>query len=183
MNTEENLSMRELQLRYSELLQKYNLDDLTGVYRRRYMETLVERTLVEPGMETAFVMLDINNFKQVNDQQGHVNGDKILVWFAELLKYYFGDQGIVGRLGGDEFCVFLPTVSDRQVTEKFSRGFLKTLKEARLDEFLPRVGCAIGVSFSGEFPGDFMKMYDQADRAMYQAKKMGSGCAVYGKEI
>ncbi len=111
------LTHRRLGKRIDALEQKLHHDYLSGVYTRDYFTQKVNDLLKEDknGM---LLIFDINNFKQVNDTRGHIEGDEVIQRFAKKLEDTF-DDGIVGRLGGDEFLVFIKGKSDRRTV--FSR--------------------------------------------------------------
>lgn len=152
------------------------LDGLTHVYNRSYLEYLVDQILAKEGCQAAFLMLELNNFKQVNDIYGHVSGDYYLVRFAGLLKEYFRDKGIVGRVGGDEFCVMLKDCGEQEA-ECLCQDFLKYIEEKDNRVW----SCSAGICFSGKKCNSFLEMYDRADRAMYKAEWAGKGVGVYKK--
>ena len=85
------------------------LDGLTGLYNRITMERRVDDHLrsKQPG---TMIVLDLDHFKQVNDRYGHIAGDMLLCTIANVLKKMFSGRNLVGRVGGDEFVIFIPSV-------------------------------------------------------------------------
>lgn len=152
------------------------LDGLTHVYNRSYLEYLVDQILTKEKRQAAFLILELNNFKRINDIYGHVTGDYYLVRFAGLLKDFFREKGIVGRIGGDEFCVMLEGCGE-QKAEGLCRDFLKYI--AKKDKRI--WSCSVGICFSGDKCNSFMELYDRADRAMYKAMWAHKGVEVYKK--
>ena len=119
----------------------------------------------------AFLLLDIDEFKQQNDTYGHQFGDQVIRDTAELLKSSLRKHDICGRLGGDEFMVFLNGVSSQervlpriqQLCEKLHREYAKK----------GSVSCSIGVAVYPEDGRDFKTLYHNADIALYEAKRAG----------
>jgi len=155
------------------------IDPLTGLYNRRYamqhMTTIMERSASE-GTEFSILMLDLDNFKQVNDRYGHDAGDAVLQEFARRLQSSVRGIDLVARLGGEEFCVALPA------TDLESAAFVAERVRASIHgepfcrpnstDTIP-VTVSIGVSV-GQGPGDTPDVVvRQADHALYVAKNNG----------
>ena len=92
-------------------------DSLTGLYNRSYLEQKVTELVSDGNKGTLFIM-DIDNFKKVNDTFGHIAGDKTLKLLADTLRENTRKMDIVGRLGGDEFVIFYSDMTDRKVSEQ-----------------------------------------------------------------
>ena len=130
--------------------------------------------------------MDLDNFKALNDTLGHQRGDALLVQVAELLRASFRKTDCVARVGGDEFMVFMPGLSERkhaiERVQMLLTQFPIVVEEQGKN--VP-VSVSIGMAFSDEdqFPS-YQELYEQADHAMYQAKKAGKKQAFiadYGK--
>jgi len=146
-------------------------DALTGLWNRAYMTRQIEKTLQDyPDALHALFVIDVDNFKQLNDTKGHQVGDKFLHDLAVVLKNSFRESDIVGRFGGDEFFVFMRNVSgELPVTEK-AETILSLCKMAA-QRYMDVLSISIGV---GMYPHNGMTMedlYKQADHALYEAKK------------
>lgn len=165
-----------LEYRGEDLRAAVCLDGLTHVYNRSYLEYLVDQILTKEEHQAAFLILELNNFKQINDIYGHVTGDYYLIRFAGLLKEFFREKGIVGRIGGDEFCVMLEDCGEQEA-EGLCRGFLEYIDEKDNQIW----SCSVGICFSGKNCNSFMELYDRADRAMNKAKWTRKGVEVYKK--
>lgn len=142
-------------------------DSLTGIFNKHAVELRINEQLFEckNGM---FLMMDIDGFKKINDQYGHIYGDKILVWFSSLLKKTF-NKDILGRVGGDEFVVFIEEINDCLLIEKKIENFMHELRKGYLGFLLFSI--SIGIS---RYPLDgvvYTELFDKADKAMYKAKK------------
>ncbi len=151
-------------------------DGLTDLLNRRYMENLLNQTdnREEKGF---FLLLDLDNFKLVNDTFGHAVGDEVLVRFAGVLKEEVDEEGSVCRLGGDEFAVYIPREFDKNKLKKTARRMIAGI-EFEINELLSE-GCGFKVSVSigiSEKPTDgnsFAELYQAADKALYYVKQNG----------
>ena len=159
-------------------------DGLTDLLNRRYMEKLLNQTdnREEKGF---FLLLDLDNFKLVNDTFGHVVGDEVLVRFAGVLKEEVDKEGCVCRLGGDEFAIYIPKNYKKEELKKIVRRMIAVI-EFEVNELLSE-SCGFKVSVSigiAEKPGDgrsFMELYSAADKALYYVKQNGKrGFHFYG---
>ncbi|WP_320936247.1 sensor domain-containing diguanylate cyclase [Enterocloster lavalensis] len=149
-------------------------DEMTGLFTKKMTERLIDRRLMEyPGARYAFMIFDIDRFKDVNDHYGHAFGDFCICSFTQIIKEHFREEDIVGRIGGDEFAVFIP-VSDLSCVEA---------KAAELSRHLNTVICkggvtckisaSIGIAISPRDGINFESLYHKADVALYQTKQRG----------
>lgn len=157
------------------------LDPLTGVANRRSLIAALDRDVARAQRmrePMALMMVDIDHFKDVNDQYGHPAGDRVLCSVVNVLRQRVRAQDLVGRYGGEEFMVLLP---DTGVTgaEQLARALCKAVEESRCPaDGVPGPGIAVAVSigvFGGRLEsGDSWDMLiAAADRALYQAKNNG----------
>ncbi|WNX84606.1 GGDEF domain-containing protein [Agathobaculum sp. NTUH-O15-33] len=156
------------------ILEQLNRDSLSGLYNKAATQNLIRRCLTEePGRLYAFFMLDIDFFKKVNDTWGHTMGDLVIEDFAGLLRRQFRDSDIVGRIGGDEFVVFIAAPSRAWVEEK-AKSLLEILRYDFKNEGKQcHISTSIGIALSPEAGDDFDSLYQNADFALYQVKKHG----------
>ena len=153
-------------------------DALTGLYNRRAAENHITRQMQEDGRNPdcvrPLISIDLDKFKQVNDTYGHLEGDALLVAVADTLRTSVRSSDIVGRIGGDEFVVYLSNVTDRQnalaVAEKLCQVIcgLSTMKEE-----WSNISASIGISFADHPDIKMEELYISADKAMYSAKENG----------
>ena len=157
------------------------LDELTHVFNRRYLDAFgfLDRDAVQDAHPVGLIMLDLRQFKQINDSRGHLAGDQILRDVAEALRAHAQAPNSVIRLGGDEFLVMLPACTEEDVHHK-----MEELRQA-VEAITPAdFGCAYDGSFDATRAG-LDKLVDTADRRMYGEKRrrtaealtMGSGDA------
>ena len=131
-------------------------------------------------------MIDLDSFKLVNDIYGHIAGDKILIYFAELIRKIIRENDLAGRMGGDEFIVFLQNVSDEDIlkskAEYLNEKILKSARELLGEDMEIPLGASIGAIFVPDEGRDFQNLYEKADRALYEVKRRGKhGIAIYGE--
>ena len=163
------------------------VDSLTGLYNRRYFETHLQKLLQKnetSKKSLSILMMDIDHFKKINDTYGHGVGDEILKIFAERVKDGLRSFDLVARLGGEEFVVILPDVSDEMaqfVAERLRRMIGEVPFKCSAPEGEVNVTTSIGGTIirSGEHATeDVLKI---ADDALYQAKEGGRNVTVFDK--
>ena len=157
------------------------LDSLTGVISRQYILDYA-RYLVEHNTPFAMCMMDLDNFKYVNDQYGHNAGDKCLQIVAENLKRCTGDEGLVGRFGGDEFIIiYLKSNKYDDVHDFFARLY-DTGGAVRRSVYLDKVRVFITATIgSASFPLDaetYDDLFLKMDKALYRGKSKGRNCYI-----
>lgn len=133
----------------------------------------------------ALLMLDLDSFKLINDIYGHAAGDKILIKFSELIKSVIREKDLAGRMGGDEFVVFLQNIDDEKVlqskAEFLNEGILKSAREIFGEEMDIPLGTSIGAVFVPDEGRNFELLYEKADKALYEVKQRGKhGISVFG---
>ena len=149
-------------------------DALTGLLNRAGLEDAIRMRLESgPRRKCAVVLLDIDDFKEINDFYGHDVGDDVLRTLADFLRGHFRGTDIVGRLGGDEFMALMEGVDS---AERLMHA-LTRLKQglARLHAGEVRVGCSAGAALFPENDDSFDALYKSADVALYNAKRTGKG--------
>lgn len=164
------------------LLRKAQRDGMTGLYNAATSKDLIVKMLSnkEIGNQDAFILLDVDYFKEINDSHGHYTGNQVLQDLATSLKNTFRSTDVVGRLGGDEFCVYLQNVP----SAKFVQVKCQLLKElvSKTDEGIT-VSLSIGIVLINEKKA-YKEMFQQADYALYEAKRNGRNqVAIYNDEI
>lgn len=149
-------------------------DALTGLLNRTIMQYEIEKKLQDTGRIGTMILMDIDNFKGINDKLGHPTGDEVLIRFSNMLRTLFRRNDVVGRLGGDEFAVFIPGFLTREAIEEK----IKDLNQKALFTYespsgeVIRTSASIGIVSSGG--GDtYETLYKKADEALYTSKKKG----------
>ena len=148
-------------------------DQLTGLYNRHYVAEQMERIVKDANLDNgscALIVTDIDHFKQVNDQNGHDVGDKVLVAIGELLQQMASEDDIPARLGGEEFILILQNQTmDAAVTKANDiRLKIEQLKPEGLT-----ITASFGVALLDQEHNDFERLFKAADDAVYKAKRSG----------
>ncbi|MET4560918.1 diguanylate cyclase (GGDEF)-like protein [Lysinibacillus parviboronicapiens] len=152
----------------NQLQEMVDRDHLTKLYARSYLDQYVEKSLKKDhsGM---FLLIDIDNFKRVNDTYGHQIGDKILVQIAMKLNETIGTQGICARWGGEEMSVYVPNID-----EKESIQLASTIVAMIPDATDPQVTISAGlITWDQNYRPAFQSVFLHADTALYEAKNSG----------
>jgi diguanylate cyclase len=172
--------------RSNEMLEQLSLtDDLTRLHNHRYFQdrlSVETRRARRSGDDLALLLLDIDDFKALNDRYGHAVGDEVLRLVAEVLELSVRETDLPARYGGEEFAVLAPrTDVDGAMTlaEKLRTAISEA--EYRPEGVEPggppmRVTVSIGVAL---YEGDEKRFFNAADRALYRAKAEGKDCAVF----
>ncbi|EQH00282.1 diguanylate cyclase domain-containing protein [Clostridioides difficile] len=150
-------------------------DALTGIYNRaeteRQIKKYFEKNLNVMG---ALFMIDTDNFKQINDTEGHMIGDIVLTEMASGMKKIMRDSDVVGRIGGDEFTIFMKNISSVKDAEKKAEELLYMFRHLfQKEKSFLKVTCSIGIAIYPKDGTTFKEIYARADKALYQAKNMG----------
>lgn len=165
-------SERKTQKLLKELAER---DNLTGAFNRIAFEKEIEEHLLKSEeLPSAFIMLDIDNFKRINDFLGHTKGDEVLCMTAGLLTVVFGEEALVARMGGDEFAVFIPSVRSFDGLVELVEQFCQRIKRdyAYQDSSIP-LSCSLGIAFAPKDGDSYTSLYANADKALLCAKDNG----------
>lgn len=147
-------------------------DALTGLHNRDYLEKRLT-DLLDTGRLGTLFMIDLDNFKKINDTYGHIVGDKILQYFAEVLKKYARKEDVVCRLAGDEFVTFYPELKKKSTAAKRARKIVRTFAEKMGSlGYGGIVSVSIGIMIAKEGES-FTSLYNKADKALYYVKNNG----------
>lgn len=163
-----------------ELIQRAENDLLTGVLNKKTMEKRIALMLKNRGSKyVIFYMVDLDNFKNVNDTLGHIYGDQAIVETAQCLNKVFANQDCIGRLGGDEFAVCVSYLAfDRQAlldfiskkAEEICAANRRTYSDGASDV---SISSSVGVAYAPDMGESFEALYTKADKALYISKKNG----------
>jgi len=162
--------------RMQELKRQAGQDPLTGLKNRRRFEEDLRRELARSRREQtvgAVMMLDFDNFKQVNDTLGHPIGDRTIAEIAAVLNGRMRSTDVVARLGGDEFAIVLPRC-DLDEAEEIAEAIALAIRLHTLPgEAAPPLTASIGIATFGPHSGGYDAVLSAADNAMYEAKRAG----------
>ena len=151
-------------------------DPLTALYNRRALEVRAPRLLeevssVRPG---ALLLIDIDNFKLVNDLHGHIAGDRLLVTLSEMIRSLLPEGALAARLGGDEFVILLSDVTPERVVA-LGGALREQFHKAATQAFATpaAVTLSIGASLFDQPPASLAALIEQGDAALYESKRGG----------
>lgn len=168
---------RQLQEAQAELQRLATTDDLTGVFNRREFIRRADKELARArhlGRPLAIALMDVDHFKQINDTLGHAAGDYALKDIARALSSELGSSGLLGRIGGEEFCAVLPSRTLQEAAEVAER-LRKAVMTCQLPEsdVCAALSISIGVAKALESDACIAGAMSRADTALYQAKRQG----------
>ncbi len=166
-----------------DLKQAAELDSMTGLLNKVAAQREIGK-LCEKA-RGVLLMIDLDNFKLVNDFHGHAMGDKILIKFSELLNGAVDSADLTGRIGGDEFIAFCQNVTtEAEISGKanlLNEKIIAAAKNYMGDDMKIPLGVSIGAVFVPNEGRNFADLYQKADKALYEAKQNGKhGCIFYG---
>ena len=169
--------INESKLEEQKIRNAAELDLMTKVFNRETAMDYIEQILKnEYDRGHSLYMLDVDNFKGLNDTLGHQTGDEFLIRLADKLKGSVRESDIIGRIGGDEFFVFLRNVSEGSLVEAKAKELLGIIADAAKDYLQVKVSGSIGVACYPEYGSDLDTLYANADAALYEAKHAGKNC-------
>jgi len=150
-------------------------DALTGLWNRRYLEERIDILASKVNVKASFFLIDLDNFKMVNDKMGHLVGDAVLTHFSKELSGILGEADILCRIGGDEFVIFsTDLVSPESIkifVDKVNNEVIASVN--RIKGPGNDISASIGISMMPENGRDLKTLYNKADKALYLIKKNG----------
>lgn len=167
-----------------EVVDELTMDSLTKVYNKKTITEYASRLVKQDTVNRiSIAILDIDYFKQVNDRYGHLYGDKVLTRVAKKLKEVVGEDGVVGRIGGDEFMIVLKGINDDYALRGILRAIRTQVKwEFKNDYENFQVTTSIGVAFSPNNGHDYEELFKKADFCLYVAKEKGRDRYVFFRD-
>ena len=152
------------------LIHLSEIDPLTSVFNKETTQKLIDQKL-KNHEHFCFLILDVDDFKSVNDNYGHAVGDKVLKNLSDLFKNHFRQTDIVGRIGGDEFIIL---IEDEHIAESRIQSLLKKVNALKIEELQDfKLSISVGRAFAPSNGTTFMELYRHADHALYQTKRTG----------
>ncbi|MEG1968398.1 MAG: sensor domain-containing diguanylate cyclase, partial [Clostridia bacterium] len=161
-------------------------DPLTGIYNKAATNALVAHRMDDFDFTAlqALLMIDVDFFKSVNDTYGHLAGDNLLAAVATQLKSHIRGSDVVGRIGGDEFLVYLPDVESANAALGKAKKLHAALELLSPEQGAPHITASIGMAIFPHGTVEFSDLYRYADEALYQRKDQGrDGVTVYDNSI
>lgn len=157
----------------SDIKSKSRQDALTGLWNRAHTEETVDKMISE-GVKGALMMIDMDNFKAINDNYGHIAGDQTLKMFADTLRKYSSEEDVLCRIGGDEFVVFIKDVTSKSEIGNRASDIISDLcYKLEQCKFETNSSVSIGIAQTPNDGTEFNKLYNAADKALYYVKQNG----------
>jgi diguanylate cyclase (GGDEF)-like protein len=176
------LAFRQL-VTLGEVRRQSRTDELTGLPNRRALYTDAPAVLdAQQGTPCAFLLLDADRFKEINDSLGHDVGDRLLIQISERLRRCLGPRDLIARLGGDEFAILLLEAGEDEALQLADRLRVALSEPLTLRGIALQVGVSVGIALFPEQGEDLKTLLRKADTAMYRAKASRSGRHVYASE-
>lgn len=164
------------------LLDEAARDPLTKLYNRNVSRRKIDSYLASRGdnEQAALMIMDLDNFKEVNDRYGHLYGDAVLLHASSEISGFFRSNDIISRIGGDEFMIFMKNIPGRALVEKRCQELIaaiRSLHHEQAEDF--SLSCSIGVALIPEHGVSYQDLFQRADRALYSAKTQDKGCFMF----
>ncbi len=162
-----------------QLEHKSRTDLLTGLLNKQTFEKEVRDYVENHSTEGAcFVFLDMDHFKDINDKFGHSVGDQVIKETAKKMQLLFANFDLVGRFGGDEFCVFVKEIPRDTLIDKLKFAVKKMEQEYAYEGGVVKISASIGAAYCKKERVGYKELMDVADAAAYQAKDNGRNCYI-----
>lgn len=167
-----------------EIMNELQYDSLTGVYNKKTITEYAKKRIAEEKEKRIVIaILDVDNFKSVNDTFGHLYGDKVLARVGGRLKEIVGEDGVIGRIGGDEFMIVFNGLDDDQVLRGMLRAIRTQIKWEFAEDFENlSITCSIGASIFPVNGRDYEDLFKKADCCLYIAKEKGRDRYVFFRD-
>ncbi len=163
-------------------LEKSRIDQMTGLLNKYTIQFLVAEDLarnVPCGRQSAMLLIDLDHFKQINDTFGYLTGDTFLSRTGSTILEYFKGQAMCGRIGGDEFLVYISDASDHEFVQLQAEMLRQELyRQTSERNIMITIQASIGIAYSSEYCYDYESLFSAADSALYRAKIEGRGRVV-----
>lgn len=169
-----NRRMLSIELEARELKVKSELDEMTGLYNKATTElTMNEILKAGSGMLNVLMVIDIDYFKRVNDTSGHQTGDNVIKMIADLISSLFRKTDMVGRVGGDEFCVLMVDVPSMDIVYEKVNELIQIMRYKPNLAIPEYVTLSVGMAANEWKSTTYGELFKKADEALYEAKKSG----------
>lgn len=166
------------------LVRKTRTDLLTGLLNKQTFKKEVRDYLeVNSGIGACFVFIDLDHFKDINDVFGHAIGDKVIKETAKKIQLLFANFDLVGRFGGDEFCVFVKEIPKDTLVDRLDFAIKKMEQEYQYESGTVKISASIGATYCFKQKVTYEELMDVADAAAYKAKDNGRNCYILDEII
>lgn len=168
-------SVKSMNEQIETLTEEAAQDNLTGFYNKMKGSEIISGLCRD--RKGALMVVDLDNFKLINDLYGHDMGDKVLCSFADTLRNNSSMEDVLCRIGGDEFMVFSGGIRTEKAVDGYTKNLNKELlqkcRELMGEDFDVPLGVSVGAAFAPEHSDEYAKLFEYADSSMYRVKKNG----------
>lgn len=172
--------INEIKLEQQRLAKAAKLDSMTMLLNHEAtLEGITDVLESHSDRQHALFMLDIDNFKALNDTLGHQAGDEFLIELARELKNHFRESDIVGRIGGDEFFMLMRNVTENEQIERKARGILALVQNVASNYLQVELSGSVGISVYPKDGNNLDELYAKSDSALYEAKRGGKNMYMF----
>ena len=157
-------------------IEQSKIDCLSNLYNKKFTQEMINDYIYTSVGEkkSAFVIMDIDNFKNINDTLGHIVGDNVITDVSSRIKRQFRGYDIIGRIGGDEFVVFMRDIGNTDLLGNIIENVIKALSfDIEIDGKSVSVSASAGVAVYPDNGKSYNELYRNADKALYKAKEGG----------
>jgi len=167
---------RRLRRENTMLSVRANTDSMTGLLNQATTSSTISAELLEHAGEGLLLLIDLDNLKSINDTMGHPIGDRAILLLSELMQRIFSDAKVIGRIGGDEFMIYLSRPGTREEVRAQIRKLQELMRHSLISQAdMPKevpLHCSIGVAYA-RAGDDYHSLYSRADIALYHVKRRG----------
>lgn len=169
--------IHEEKIRIDDLEKKASHDGLTGLVNQQSCKERAESLIrQDPSSNYCLIIIDLDHFKEANDEYGHHFGDEVLAYFSKRLKHSIRKDDIAGRIGGDEFMICL------QYGSNIQGAVDRIFKQLKMQYKDYPIRLSMGIAQTETISRNYEELFNAADKALYQAKKQGRNCYVFAKD-
>lgn len=155
-------------------------DDLTKLLSKAAASREINTYMKSKNGVAALLIIDIDNFKQINDQMGHAYGDAVLRIMGDCIKKVFRSSDILSRFGGDEFVIFLANVDQKHLVEQRVESLVDEMNsQLKMTKDTIMITGSIGIAFFPQDANNYDELFQKADIALYQSKEKGKNCYTF----
>ena len=181
---ESRYQYKKMLKQYYNVVEQTTADPLTHLYSRSTAEEMIMRIIKEnPDKCHALIVMDVDDFKELNDEYGHSYGDVILINLADRMKKFFRTGDVLARANGFQFCMFMQDVPSAVIAEKKCQELLVEIAKMRIGKKQISVTCSLGIAIAENRPMKFGDLYERAEVALNEAKKLGKGQTMLSKGL
>lgn len=157
---------------YQQIKEAAKLDPLTGILNKKYFEKYAKRRMKKNNKYHGLILIDLNKFKNINDKLGHPIGDRVLKETVNRIKLIVSDNDKLGRIGGDEFFLFINDVKDQKEIDKIIKSIENKMKvPMEFGDIKVEVSCSLGLAIYNKDSTSYNELYKIADKRMYEKKQ------------